>query len=137
MVNWNERNRAVIEGFRANGGKGRGPSAAPLLLLTTTGARTGRHHITPLNYLADGDLFVVFASKGGGPTNPDWYHNLVAYPTAIVEVGTETFEVDAVVKSGEERDQLYRRQAEAYPTYAEMERRTTRKIPVVALRRRH
>ncbi len=136
MLNWNERNRSVIEGFRVNGGEGRGPSATPLLLLTTTGVKTGQRHTTPLNYLTDGDRFVVFASKGGGPTNPDWYHNLVAHPTAIVEVGTETFGVDVVITSGEERDRLYGKQAEAYPTYAEMERRTSRKIPVVTFRRK-
>jgi deazaflavin-dependent oxidoreductase (nitroreductase family) len=86
-------------------------------------------------YLPDGDRLVVFASKGGAPTNPDWYHNLVAHPTATVEVGTETYQVDAVVTTGEERDQLYARQAEQFPGFAEYEAKTTRTIPVIRLKR--
>lgn len=132
-TNWNQQ---IIEEFRANGGKVGGQfEGAPLLLLTTTGARSGRPYTTPVMYLRDGDRYMVFASKGGAPTNPDWYHNLVAHRKAKVEVGTETFDVNAEEVTGEERDTLYRRQAEAYPGFAEYEKATTRKIPVIALTR--
>jgi deazaflavin-dependent oxidoreductase (nitroreductase family) len=132
----NDWNKAGIEEFRANGGKVGGQfDGSPLLLLTTAGAKTGRPYTTPVMYLPDGDRLVVFASKGGAPTNPDWYHNLVAHPTATVEVGTETYQVDAVVTTGEERDQLYARQAEQFPGFAEYEAKTTRTIPVIRLKR--
>jgi deazaflavin-dependent oxidoreductase (nitroreductase family) len=130
----NEYNRRVIEAFRANGGKVGGPYAgAPLLLLTSTGARSGRPHTTPLVYLADGDRLVVFGTKGGAPTNPDWYHNLRANPLASVEVGTETREVRATVAAGEERQRLFAAQAERRPGFAEYAAMTTREIPVVVL----
>ena len=109
---------------------------APLLLLHTVGAKSGKPRTNPLMYLPDGDRWVVFASKGGAPTSPDWYHNLVANPRTSVEVGTDTFKVTATVAQGEERDTLYSRQADLYPQFAEYERRTTRKIPVVVLTRR-
>jgi deazaflavin-dependent oxidoreductase (nitroreductase family) len=132
----NDWNTGIIEEFRANGGKVGGPfDSAPLLLLTSAGAKTGRAHTTPVMYLADGDRLVVIASKGGAPSNPAWYHNLVANPRATVEVGRERFEVDASVLAGEERDRLYARQAEVYPGFAEYARNTTRKIPVIALTR--
>jgi deazaflavin-dependent oxidoreductase (nitroreductase family) len=131
---WNQR---VIDEFRANGGKVGGQFAdAPMLLLTTTGARSGKSRVNPMMYLSDGDRLLVFASKGGAPTNPDWYHNLVANPRASVEVGTETFEVDAEVLAGEERDRLYAEQARRYPGFAEYQAKTSRQIPVVALRRK-
>jgi deazaflavin-dependent oxidoreductase (nitroreductase family) len=134
MTEPNNWNRAIIEEFRANDGKVGGPFAgAPLLLLTTTGAKSGRSYTTPVMYLKDNDRFVVFASKSGAPTNPDWYHNLVAHPTATIEVGNDTLEVNAVVTDGEERDRLYKRQGEAYPGFAEYEQKTTRRIPVIAL----
>lgn len=107
-----------------------------MLLLSTKGAKTGQHRTNPLMYLPDGDRWVVFASRGGAPTSPDWYHNLVANPDVTVEVGTETLKADAEVVGGHERDRLYARQAELYPQFGEYERRTTRKIPVVALTRR-
>jgi len=136
MRDANDWNRQVIEEFRANGGKvGGGFGGAPMLILTTTGARTGRRHTNPVMYLPDGDRFAIFASKGGAPTSPDWYHNLVAHPRATVEVGNETFDVDARVTSGEERDRLYARQAELYPQFGEYQQKTTRKIPVVVLTR--
>jgi deazaflavin-dependent oxidoreductase (nitroreductase family) len=129
-------NRKVIEEFRANGGKvGGGFQGAPLLLLTTTGAKTGRTYTTPVMYLPDGERVVVFASKGGAPTSPAWYHNLVANPAATVEIGDDSFAVRATVTSGEERDRLFSRQAEMYPQFAEYARKTTRQIPVVALQR--
>ncbi|HMA35680.1 MAG TPA: nitroreductase family deazaflavin-dependent oxidoreductase [Chloroflexia bacterium] len=136
MSNPNDWNKAVIDEFRANGGKVGGPMAgAPLLLLTTTGAKTGRRHTSPVMYNTDGNRLLVFASKAGAPTHPAWYHNLVANPRVTVEQGTETFEANAVVLTGEERDRLYRRHAEQFPQFGEYETKTTRQIPVVALDR--
>jgi deazaflavin-dependent oxidoreductase (nitroreductase family) len=130
----NEHNRRVIEEFRANGGKVGGQYAgAAMLLLTTTGARTGRPHTTPLLYLPDGDRLVVFGTKGGAPKNPDWYHNLRAHPLARVEVGSEAFEVRARITTGDERHALFERQTARRPQYAEYQAGTTRLIPVVVL----
>ena len=131
------RNQAIIEEFRANGGRVGGRfEGRPMLLLTHTGARTGRTYTNPLVYLPDDGRLVVFATKGGAPTNPDWYHNLMAHPTATVEVGTETYDVDVAEVHGEERDRLYTRQAETAPAFREYEERTSRRIPVIALTRR-
>ena len=130
-------NDAVIAEFRANGGKvGGNFVGAPLLLLTSTGAKSGRPHVAPMMYLADGDRWVVFASYAGAPNNPAWYHNLVAHPDAVIEVGSETVEVTAVVLKGDERDRLYAKQSELYPGFAEYQEKTSRVIPVVALERR-
>src|SRR5439155_15700489 len=132
----NDWNTRIIEEFRANDGRVGGQFAgAPVLLLTTTGAKTGRRYTNPVMYLPDGDRVVVFASKGGAPTNPDWYHNLVAHPRVTVELGTEQYEADAAVITGEARNQLYARQAELYPGFAEYEAKTARTIPVIALQR--
>jgi deazaflavin-dependent oxidoreductase (nitroreductase family) len=129
-------NSGIIEEFRANGGKVGGPfEGAPLLLLTSTGARSGASRVNPMMYLADGRRLYVFASKAGAPTNPDWYHNLLAHPRAAVEVGQERFDVVASVLTGAERDEIYQRQAALYPGFAEYEAKTTRTIPVVALDR--
>ena len=137
MTNQNDFNQRIIAEFRANGGTVGGPFAgAPMLLLTTTGARSGEQRTTPLVYLPDGDRLVVIASKGGAPTHPAWYHNLVAHPDVTVEVGSETLPVRAAVLSGEERDRLYARQAGLRPAFAEYQAKTTRRIPVVALERR-
>jgi len=136
MANTNDWNRQTIEEFRANGGKVGGFwEGKPLLLLTTTGAKSGQRRTTPMMYLADGNRLLVFASKRGAPTHPDWYHNLVAHPEVTVEVGTETYEASAKVLNGEERDRLYARQAELYPQFGEYQAGTTRKIPVIALER--
>jgi len=133
----NDWNRTIIDEFRANDGKvGGNFEGAPLLILETTGAKSGRAHQSPMMYLADGDRLLVFASKGGSPPHPDWYHNLVANPSATVEVGTDTFDVDAHVTTGAERDELYARQAALYPGFAEYEAKTDRVIPVVALTRK-
>ena len=133
----NERNARVIEEFRTNGGQLGGDRAGTsMLLLSTTGAKSGQRRVNPVAYLADGDRLLVFASKGGGPTSPDWYHNLVANPIVTVEVGTETYEAEATVLTGEERDRLYAKQAALRPVFAEYEQKTTRKIPVVALTRK-
>jgi deazaflavin-dependent oxidoreductase (nitroreductase family) len=130
----NEFNRGVIEEFRANDGKVGGPfEGAPVLLLTAVGAKSGERRTTPVMYLPDGERMVIFASKAGAPTNPGWYHNLVANPSATVEVGPHTVEVDALVTSGEERDRLFHQQAGLYPQFADYAQKTTRQIPVVAL----
>jgi deazaflavin-dependent oxidoreductase (nitroreductase family) len=129
-------NRAIIEEFRANEGRVGGPfEGAPVLLLTSTGARSGERRTTPVMFLPDEDRMVIFASKGGAPTNPAWYHNLIANPTATVEVGPETVEVSARVTSGDERERLFNRQAELYPQFADYAQKTRREIPVVALER--
>lgn len=133
MSDWNDQ---VITEFRTNEGKVGGPfKGAPLLLLTTTGAKSGKQYISPLMYLPEGDRMFIFATKGGAPTNPDWYHNLVAHPQATVEVGTETFNVKATVLTGEERDRLYAEQAKRFSNFADYQQKTTRKIPVVTLER--
>src|SRR6266571_8130919 len=103
MADRNDWNRKMIDEFRANGGKVGGMwEGRPLLVLTTTGAKSGRRHTTPTMYLRDGNRLLVFASKGGAPTHPDWYHNLVAHPEVTVEVGTETFDAIAVVTEDSE-----------------------------------
>lgn len=136
MADRNDWNRQTIEAFRANGGKVGGMwEGKPLLLLTTTGAKSGQRHTTPTMYLADGDRLLIFASKGGAPTNPAWYHNLLAHPEVTVEVGPETYEATARVLSGEERDRFYAMQAERFPQFAEYQAKTSRKIPVIALER--
>ena len=133
----NEFNQRIINEFRANAGKVGPPfEGAPMVLLTTTGAKTGQPHTTPLVYLPDGDRVVVFASMGGAPRDPQWYRNLRANSEVTVEVGTERYEADAVVITGEERDELYRRQSERFPAFAEYQSKTARLIPVVALVRR-
>ncbi len=136
MDAWNEFNRQLIEEYRANGGKVTGQFAgAPLLLLTATGAKSGQLRTTPLAYTRDGDRLVIIASKGGAPTNPDWYRNLVAHPEATVELGGERFPAQASFPQGEERTRLYDQQAAQMPNFAEYQRNTTRQIPVVVLER--
>ena len=130
-------NADVIAEFRANHGKvGGNFEGAPLLLLHTTGAKSGETRISPVMYLQDGDRILVFASKAGAPTNPDWYHNLVANPDATIEVGDDTVDVRAEVLPRDQRDEKYAVQAERYPGFAEYEKKTDRVIPVVALTRR-
>jgi deazaflavin-dependent oxidoreductase (nitroreductase family) len=137
MADRNDWNRQIIEAFRANGGKVGGMwEGRPLLLLTTTGAKSGQRRTTPVMYLPDGDRLLVFATKAGAPTNPAWYHNLLAHPEVTVEVGTETYEATATPLTGEERDRLYAKQASLYPQFGEYQARATRKIPVIALERR-
>jgi deazaflavin-dependent oxidoreductase (nitroreductase family) len=127
-------NARIIEEFRANEGRVGGPfEGGTLLLLHHVGARTGTPRINPLVYRRDGDRYVVFASKAGAPTNPDWYHNLQANPNTTIEVGTDTIDVAASEATGEERDRLYRAQAEESPQFAEYQSKTDRVIPVVVL----
>ncbi len=135
-VTVNEFNRNLIAEFRANDGTLTGPFAgAPMLLLTTTGAKSGRKHTTPLVYQKVGDAIVVFGSKGGAPTHPAWYHNLVANPVVTVEVPGETFDATARTAVGEERDRIWSAQKELMPGFAEYEAKTDREIPVVVLER--
>ena len=134
MSDVNDWNKGIIEEFRANGGKVGGQfEGAPLLLLHSTGAKSGQARVNPIMYLADGDNYVVFASKAGAPTSPDWYHNLIANPRASVEVGDATVNVVAKVADGDTRERLWSTQKELYPGFAEYEAKTTRLIPVVVL----
>ena len=127
-------NSAIIAEFRAHGGKVGGPfEGAPLLLLSTVGAKSGERRTTPVMYLPHGEQMVIFASKAGAPTNPAWYHNLMANPSATVEVGTSTVEVEARVAEGDERERLYQQQAQLHPQFADYQQKTTRQIPVVVL----
>ena len=136
MIEPNEFNRSIIEQFRANGGKVGGPfEGATILLLTTTGAKTGRQGTTPLAYSKDGDRLVIIASKAGAPTNPAWYHNLIAHPQVKVEVGTESFDARATVTSGAERERLFAQHAEKNPGFLDYQKKTTRVLPVVTLER--
>ena len=129
-------NAALIEEFRANGGKVGGRfEGRPVLLLTTTGAKSGRKLTQPLVYLDVDGRRLIFASKAGSPKHPDWYHNLVANPTVTVEVGTDMYQANAVVITGEERDRLYAEQVAAMPTFGEYQEKTTRIIPVIDLER--
>ncbi|GAA1736632.1 nitroreductase family deazaflavin-dependent oxidoreductase [Nonomuraea bangladeshensis] len=130
----NDFNQQIIDEFRANGGRVGGMfEGSPLLLLTTTGARSGRQVTTPVMYLPDDERYVIIASNAGADTHPAWYHNLRAHPVATVEVGTETFQAKAVPVEGEERDQLYARMVAVAPQFADYERKTSRRIPVLAL----
>jgi deazaflavin-dependent oxidoreductase (nitroreductase family) len=127
-------NAQIIEEFHANGGRVGGMfEAMPLLLLHHTGAKSGTSRINPLAYRRDEGRYVVFASKAGAPTNPDWYHNLKAHPHVSVEVGTATIDVVASEATGEERERLYRAQAERMPQFAEYASKTERAIPVIIL----
>ena len=127
-------NTPIIDEFRANGGRlGGNFEGAPMLLLHSTGAKSGKERVNPMMYQVVGDDYAVFASKAGAPTNPDWFHNLVAHPDATVEVGTDTKPVRARVATGEERTRIWETQKERYPGFAEYERNTDREIPVVIL----
>ncbi len=130
----NDFNAGVIEEFRANGGKAGGIfEGMPLLLLHNVGAKSGTRHVTPLVYLDDDGRRVIFASKGGAPVNPGWYHNLKAEPNVSIEVGSDTLDVVAEEASGAERDRLYSIQEEQLPQFAEYAKKTDRKIPVIVL----
>jgi deazaflavin-dependent oxidoreductase (nitroreductase family) len=131
-----KRNAQIIEEFRANEGKVGGYfEGKTLLLLTTTGAKTGRTHTTPAIYLEDAGRYVVFGSNGGAPNNPGWYHNVRANPDVVVEVGTESFPATAAVLEGPEREELFRRQADRDPSFDEYQARMDRVMPVIALTR--
>jgi deazaflavin-dependent oxidoreductase (nitroreductase family) len=134
MSDWNDK---VIAEFRANQGRvGGNFEGAPLLLLHSTGAKTGQERVNPMMYQAVGEEFAVFASKAGADTNPDWYHNLKAHPEARIEVGTETFDVTARVLDAQEREPIWEEQKSRYSGFADYETQTDRVIPVVILTRR-
>jgi deazaflavin-dependent oxidoreductase (nitroreductase family) len=131
VSDWNTH---IMDEFRANAGKVGGPfEGSPMLILHTTGARSGREHMNPLVYQSDGDRLVVFASKGGAPNHPDWYHNLAANPDVTIEVGTETLAKRARIATGDERERLWTRQKQLMPGFADYQAKTTRQIPVVIL----
>jgi deazaflavin-dependent oxidoreductase (nitroreductase family) len=135
-TDYNQFNRKLIAEYRANGGKVSGIFAgAPLLLLTTIGAKSGQPRVSPLVYTTDNGRWVVIASKGGAPTHPDWFHNLRANPEVTVEVGTETFPARATVVEGVERKRLFDQMAAKMPNFAEYQRNTTRQLPVIVLER--
>jgi deazaflavin-dependent oxidoreductase (nitroreductase family) len=127
-------NARIIDEFHANEGRVGGMfERSTLLLLHHTGARTGASRINPLAYMRDGDSYVIFASKAGAPTNPDWYYNLKAHPNVTVEVGTDTIPVAATEADGTDRDRLFAAQAERSPAFAEYQAGTDRRIPVIVL----
>lgn len=131
----NDYNQRIIDEFHANEGKVGGPfEGATMLLLTHKGAKTGTERTNPLAYIEEDGRYFVFGSKGGASTNPDWYHNLRANPDATVEIGTQRCDVTAEVLTGEERDRVWARNVRERPTFGEYEKRTSRKIPVVALK---
>lgn len=128
---WNEQ---ILKEFRENNGVVGGPfQGATLLILHTTGAKSGAERLNPLVYLQEGDVLYIFGSRGGDPSHPDWYHNLVADPNVTVEVGTETVPMRARVVEGAERDRIYDAQVARSPMFDEYRKKTTRVIPVVAL----
>lgn len=134
MSDWNNK---IIAEFRANEGRVGGHFAnMTLLLLHTTGAKSGLPRVNPVAYTVDGDRLVIIASKGGADTHPDWYYNLVANPNVTIEVGTETFDAVATVEEEPERTRLYDQQAVQYPGFEEYRQKTTRKIPVITLKRK-
>lgn len=129
-----DRNSEIIKEFRANGGKVGGQfEGAPLLLLHTVGAKTGQQRVNPMMYQQVSGGYAVFASKGGAPTNPDWYHNVRAHPRVKAEIGTQTVELAAREAHGEERERIWSAQKAAYPGFADYERKTSRQIPVIIL----
>lgn len=129
-------NDDLIADYRANGKASKGPFVGrQILLLTTTGAKTGTARTSPLVYTKDGDDLVIVASKGGAPSNPDWFHNLKAHPTVTVELGGETFKANAKIAPESERERLYTSHARVHPVFLDYVQKTTRRIPVVRLER--
>jgi len=132
----NDRNKNIIDEFRTNGGRVGGPFAGKtLLLLHTKGAKSKQERINPVAYVCDGERYVVIASKGGAPTNPDWYYNIIADPLVTVEVATEKFQMRATIVKEPERTRLYDKMVEMMPGFDEYRRKTTRVIPVIMLTR--
>jgi deazaflavin-dependent oxidoreductase (nitroreductase family) len=136
MSSPNDWNTQIIEEFHANGGKVGGQFAgANLLLLHTRGAKSNQLRINPLAYFKNGATFVVIASKGGAPSNPDWYYNILAHPEVTLEVGTERFNAHATVPERQERDRIFANVAKQAPGFGEYQQNTSRIIPVVELKR--
>ena len=137
MSDANDWNKQIIEEFRASDGKVGGHfEHMTLLLLHTTGAKSGLPRLNPSATVKVGDQYIIIASKGGAPDHPNWYYNLVANPQVSVEVGTEKFEALARVTQGSERRALFEKMSTQYPQFAEYQRNTTRVIPVITLTRR-
>jgi deazaflavin-dependent oxidoreductase (nitroreductase family) len=133
----NNSNDKVIAEFRANEGKVGGPfEGAPLLLLETTGAKSGQQRISPLVYLADGDRLVIFGSNAGRPRHSAWYHNILANPSVTIEIGADKYDAIASVVTGEEREELWKKQVAAAPYFADYQAKTDREIPVIVLDRK-
>jgi deazaflavin-dependent oxidoreductase (nitroreductase family) len=127
-------NASVIEEFHVRDGRVGGAfENSPLLLLHHTGAKSGKARINPLGYLADRDRYVIVASNGGSPTNPDWYHNLTAHPEVTIEVGTDTISAVAIEATGEERERLFQAMAARAKQVTEYQTKTDRLIPVIVL----
>ncbi len=137
MAGFNDFNKQIMAEFHANAGKVGGRfEATDVLILTSTGAKTGQTRWNPLVYTKNGDRFIIVASKGGAPTSPDWYHNLVAHPSGVVEVGADVIPVEATIATGAERDRLYAQHAARMPQFLQYAKNTTRTIPVVVLTRK-
>lgn len=133
MNKWQERNEPIIKEFRENGGKVKG--WAPLILLTTTGAKTGQTRIIPLMYVPYGNQILAIASKGGSVKHPEWYYNVLAHPDVTVEVGDEKFETTARILTGAEREKAFEKAVEVFPPYGKYQKIAPREIPVIALER--
>ena len=135
MADFDDFNTTIINEFRANGGKVGGPfQGAPVLLLHHAGAKSGTERVNPLMYQQVGDGYAIFASKGGAPSNPDWYYNLAAHPDTTIELGTSTLKVRARVANPDERERVWTKQKEVAPGFAEYETNAApRQIPVVML----
>jgi deazaflavin-dependent oxidoreductase (nitroreductase family) len=132
-INWNQ---AIIDEFRANSGKVGGRfEGRTLLILHTVGAKSGQERINPTAYVRDGDRLVIIASKGGAPSNPDWYYNILANPLVTVEVGTEKFQAQAEITQEPERTRLFNLMVGMMPGFADYQQKTTRVIPVITLTR--
>jgi deazaflavin-dependent oxidoreductase (nitroreductase family) len=133
MNTWQERNEPIIKEFRENGGKVKG--WAPLILLTTKGAKTGQTHSIPLMYVPYGNQILAIASKGGAVKHPEWYYNVLAHPDVTVEVGNEKFETTARILAGAEREKAFEKAVEVFPPYGRYQKKAPREIPVIALER--
>ena len=134
MSDWNQK---IIDEFRANGGTVEAFKGATMVLLHTTGARSGQERIAPLvTQPLDDRRWVIFASKAGAPTNPDWFHNIKAGGPVSIEIGTETVDVTPRILDGEERERYWTKQKELMPGFADYEQKTAREIPVVLLEAR-
>ncbi|HLX38605.1 MAG TPA: nitroreductase family deazaflavin-dependent oxidoreductase [Candidatus Binataceae bacterium] len=131
-----EFNKKVIDEFRSSAGNVGGQfKGAPMIIVTHTGAKSGKSYTTPLVYSKDGNRYVIIASKAGAPKNPSWYHNLVKHPEVTLEIGAEKFKARAKEVKGEERDRLFAAQAKMMPQFNEYAAKTPRKIPVFVLER--
>jgi deazaflavin-dependent oxidoreductase (nitroreductase family) len=137
-TSFQEFNRNLIQDLRANGKATSGPfEGRHVLVLTTKGAKSGEVRENPLVYTRDGDGYVIVASKGGAPTHPAWYHNLVKHPEVTVETGREKFKARARIASDDEYERLYANHADINPGFHDYRKKTSRKIPVVILERIH